>query len=289
MTQVTLSKPDTLPPDESPPDESPPDAPPRSGHHWRRWLVIAVAAVFAIVAGVVGFRVWLRQPPERVSVGQAVDRYRSTTDATAPLQAVGAPAPGVYVYGTDGHETVDALGGDTHTYPPETTIIVTPTDCGFRMSWIPLSGRSDMTDVCRSGGGLVATTVVNSHEFFRISQDEHFTWDAGSWWLPPSGVTQWTSTSRSDGGRTTVRTGRVLATENVQVGSATRSAVHVRFDDTVTGSSTGTSSTDLWLDPSTGLPLRETSTAATGNDTVVGHVTFSETIDLRLVSTKPQT
>jgi hypothetical protein len=225
-----------------------------------------------------------------VSVDQAVDRYRSTdSDTSAPAPVIGAPAPGVYVYVTDGYETVDALGGDTHTYPAETTITVTPTDCGFRMSWIPLSGRSDTTDVCRSDGGLAVTTAVNSHEFFHIAQDEHFTWDAGAWWLPPNGVTQWTSTGHSDGGRTTVRSGRVIGTESIQVGPQTRTTLHVRFDDTVTGSSTGTSSTDLWLDPSTGLALREVSTAATANDTAVGHVSFSETIDLGVVSAEPKT
>jgi hypothetical protein len=62
----------------------------------------------------------------------------------------------------------------------------------------------------------------------------------------------------------------------------------VRFDDTVTGSSTGTSATDLWLDPQTGLLLRQTSVTSTANDTQIGHVTFDEHIDMTLQSTTPQ-
>lgn len=285
MTQVTL------PQSEAP---STPtvnaDAPARRRHRRPPWLAIAIGTVLALFAGVIGFRAWLKQPPEKVTVEQAVDRYRSTASSTtASSPALQAPAPGVYVFSTSGQESVDALGGDTHTYPAETTIMVTLTDCGFRMSWIPLSGRWDTTDVCGADGGFAETTVANAHEFFRISQVEHFVSEPGSWWLPPNGVTQWTSTSRSDGGRTTVRTGRLAGQEQVPVGTEVRPAVHVRFDDTITGSSTGTSSTDLWLDPSTGLPLRETSTATTGNDTIVGHVEFHESIDLRLVSTTPNT
>ena len=66
-------------------------------------------------------------------------------------------------------------------------------------------------------------------------------------------------------------------------------AVHVRFEDTVSGSSTGTSTTDWWLDASTGLVLREHATTETGNDTPIGHVTFHETIDMALTSLTPQT
>lgn len=252
-------------------------------------MVVAVVVVVAI-AGVIGFRAWLTQAPHRVTVGQAVDRYRSTASDQSSAPAVaGVPEPGVYVYATYGSETVDALGGDTHTYPSETTITVTSTPCGgFQMAWRPVTGRADTTDVCRSNGGLLMTTVVNAHEFFHISQAETFTCDSDSWWLPPPGITRWSSVCRSDGGRTTERAGRVVGTDLVVVGTETRTAVHVRWDDVVSGSSIGTSANDLWLDPSTGLPLHETSTASTGNDTVIGHVTFSELVDLVLTTSTPR-
>jgi hypothetical protein len=192
------------------------------------------------------------------------------------------------VFATQGQESVDALGGDTHGYPSTTTVTVTSTDCGFRMSWMPVAGRADATDVCFVHGGLVERGAVNTHEFFQISQSEQFACDEDAWWLPPDGVTEWTVTCRSDGGRTTSRVGRMLGTEPVQVGAAALQADHVRFDDTVTGSSTGTSATDLWLDPQTGLLLRQTSVTSTANDTQIGHVTFDEHIDMTLQSTTPQ-
>jgi len=201
---------------------------------------------------------------------------------------VDVPVPGVYVYATLGQETVDAMGGDTHAYPATTPVTVRPTDCGFRLSWTPVEGRADDTELCRSGGGLVESGAVNAHEFFHISQAENFMCAPGAWWLPPPGVTTWTANCHSDGGRLTSRVGHVVGTETMTVGAETRSVVHVRFEDTVTGSSTGTNVTDLWLDPDTGLPWRQTSISSTGNDTVIGHVTFDEHIDMMLQSTSPQ-
>ena len=250
----------------------------------------AAAVAVLVVGGGLGFRAWLTAAPKHVTVGEAVDRYRSSASesSSSVAPAIGLPAPGVYVYTTDGREKVDALGGDTHNYPSPTTITVTSTGCGYHLSWMPVTGRADTTDVCRSAEGFVIATVVNAHEFFHISQAETFTCAPGSWWLPPAGTTQWTSSCRSDGGRLTERVAHVVGTESVSVGGESRAAVHVRWDDTVTGSSTGSSASDLWLDPSTGLPLRETSTASTGNDTVIGHVTFDERIDLTLTSMAPQ-
>lgn len=266
-----------------------PPSPAAEGHrrHRLRWPFVLVAALgIGGVVFAIGFRAWLTQAPSRVTVGQAVDRYRASGEPSAVT--VTGPAPGVYVYDTTGSESVDALGGDTHTYPSETTMTVTSTGCGFRLAWMPVSGRTDLTSVCPRGDGLAISQTVNSHEFFHMTQDELFTCDGDSWWLPPSGVTEWTSTCRSDGGRTTARVGRVVAVEQIDVGGAEGPAVHIRWDDTVTGTSTGTSSADLWLDPSSGLLLRETSSASTGNDTAVGHVTFEEHIDLVLTSMIPQ-
>lgn len=260
-------------------------------HRRRRWPVIVAVTVVVVVGGGLGFRAWLTAAPRRVTVGQAVDRYRSNgaSSSSAALVPSGAPAAGVYVYLTGGQESVDALGGDTHVYPSPTTVTVTRTECGFQMVWMPVTGRNDTTDVCRRGGGLAVSKVVNAHEFFRISQAEVFTCADGSWWLPPAGVTRWTSSCTSDGGRTTARVGQVIGTENIAVGGENRAAVHVRWDDVITGSSTGTSATDYWLDPVTGLQLRQAGTASTGNETVIGHVTFDERIDLTLASTSPQT
>ena len=169
--------------------------------HHRHWPWIVGAVVFAVTLSLVGgglwFRAWLKETPETVTVGQALDRYRSTgSEASSSAATAGAAVvPGVYVYATTGAESVDALGGDAHSYPNPTTMTVTATQCGYEMSWIPVSGRSDVTDVCRDGAGLTNTTTANAHEFFHMSEAEHFVCD-GAWWLPPPGTTTWSATCR---------------------------------------------------------------------------------------------
>ncbi len=259
--------------------------PPRR-HHRAQTVLLAVVVIAVVLTGAAfAVRAWLTMAPSRVSVGTAVDRYRSSTSAPAPSPA-GTPAPGVYVYTTSGRESVDALGGDTHDYPNPFTTTVTATACGFDMTWAPLSGRSDTTHVCTDGAALRITAMENAHEFFRITQIERFTCDATTWWLPPPGTTSWTSTCRSDT-RTEIRTAHVVDREPVVVGGSTVAALHVHRDDVVTGDSTGTSATDLWLDATNGLLLREHSSVQTGNDTAIGHVTFHEDIELDLDSKEP--
>ena len=84
------------------------------------------------------------------------------------------------------------------------------------------------------------------------------------------------------------RTGHVIGTEAVMVGTESVETVHVHLDDVVSGDSTGQTQTDLWLEPSSGLLVRQVSNPETGNATPIGQVTFHETIDLTLTSTAPQ-
>ena len=256
-------------------------------HHRRWWFVAVAVIVVALVGGVAGFHVWLTQEPSPVSVGDAVNRYR----AGSPPASSGMsrePQAGVYVYTTSGEESVDALGGDTHTYPERTVMTVTLTDCGFTMAWTPIAERTDVTRLCGAEGSMAEVGTTNSHTFFHIAQSEEFACDPGAWWLPPQGVVSWTVTCRSTS-TTTSRAARVVGTEPLTIGPTTVEAVHVRFDDTVSGSSTGTSNTDWWLDPVTGLPLRQHASTQTSNETQIGHVSFHETIDMAVTSLTPLT
>ena len=249
--------------------------------------MVVAAAILLLFGAIGGFHVWLTQAPSPVSVGDAVGRYRAGA-GPPPSTTTGGPEPGVYVYTTSGDETVDALGGDSHDYPSSSVVTVKPSDCGFTMTWTPIEERADVTRLCGTGGGIAEVGTTNSHTFFHITQSEEFACDPGGWWLPPASITSWAATCRSSS-TTTTRAARVVDTEPMSISTTQVEAVHVRFDDTVSGSSTGTSTTDWWLDASTGLVLREHATTETANDTQIGHVTFHETIDMALTSLTPQT
>lgn len=166
---------------------------------------------------VIGVRAWLTEPPRRVGVEETVERFRKASQESAPVD-------GVYVYDTKGSESVDVLGGDSHTYPAETALTVMAEACGLRMTWKPLDGRAESWLVCPAGGGLDVPTTSSVHSFFRQTYDTGFVCQ-GSWWVPPLGTTTWTSSCENTD-RTATRTARVIGIEPYTIDGASRQAIH---------------------------------------------------------------
>ena len=90
------------------------------------------------------------------------------------------PMPGVYVYDTVGDERIDALGGTTHTYPAQTTMTVTNTDCGYRVRWDVFQERFDELDLCITPEGESVDTTRQYREFFGIANDRTYQCDAAA-------------------------------------------------------------------------------------------------------------
>ena len=253
------------------------------GRHRRRVIVgSGLAAVALVSGGIIGLRMWLTAEPETVGVDETVDDFREQAEDVAFETRV----DGVYVYDTSGTEEIDALGGDSHTYPLETAMTVRTEGCGVRITWTPLDGRSETMLLCRRDGGAVMRESTTVHSFFRQTMEAHFSCDAESWWLPPEGVDEWQGQCTNPD-RTAVRAARVVSTDSIVIGGEARDAVHVRYTDTVGGASTGTVTGDLWLDERTGIILRQRTVVDSRNDTVVGEVVFTEEVELRLRSLEP--
>ena len=106
------------------------------------------------LGAVISVRAWLTEPPRRVGVDETVDGFRQVSKKTAAIDGGSAAIDGVYVYDTSGQESIDVLGGDSHTYPSESALTVTSEGCGQRMTWKPLAGRSESWLVCPVDGGL---------------------------------------------------------------------------------------------------------------------------------------
>ena len=228
---------------------------------------------------VIGARAWLTEAPRRVGVEETVESFRKASQGSAPVD-------GVYVYDTRGSESVDVLGGDTHTYPAETALTVMAEGCGLRMTWKPLDGRTETWLVCAAGGGLEVPRTSSVHSFFRQTYDAAFVCQ-GSWWVPPPGTTTWTS-SCANTDRTATRTGHVIGIEPYTIDGASRQAIHEQAIDDLSRGSVGTVTTEIWIDQATGLMLREHIVTDSHNDSVVGTVFFKEDLDLTLRSLVPQ-
>ena len=249
--------------------------------HRRWWIALTVAGTVVVVALgiVIGVRAWLTESPRRVGVEETVESFRKASKESTAID-------GVYVYETSGQESVDVLGGDSHTYPAETALTVTSEGCGLRMTWKPLAGRSETWLVCPVDAGLATPSASSVHSFFRQTYDTGFVC-TGSWWVPPPDVTQWNS-SCANQDRTSTRSGRLVGIEPYSIDGQTRQAIHVDWTDRLSRDSDGTVTTEVWIDQQTGLMLREHTVTDSRNDSVVGKVVFREQLELSLRSLVPK-
>lgn len=259
-----------------------------------RWLQRTLLAVACLVVlGAAGLLYLIsRDTTTPIGVTEAVDRFReSTTTVPAGDRTERAlPAAGVYVYETTGSERIDVLGGATHSYPPSTTITIEHVDCGIRQRWTPTEERSDDEQLCLSDGGLERRTLATHHEFFDLGDDTTFTCEPGYVVVPADPTPGDTWRTDCDGGGTRLEgRGRVVGLESRDVAGTAVEAVHVRVEETSSGSDEGTSSDDYWLRSSDGLLVARESSVRTRSDSPVGTATYEETFTLRLLSLEPRT
>ena len=128
--------------------------------------------------------------------------------------------------------------------------------------------------------------IVTVHTFFRQTVSTTLTC-TGSWWVPPPGITEWTSTC-ANADRSSTRTGRVVGIEPYTIDGSSRPAIHVEWTDVLSRGSHGAVTTDVWIDRQTALMLNEHEVTDSHNDSPVGRVAFVETLDLRLRSLAPE-
>ena len=239
-------------------------------------MVLALAALGAWLA--------LRDTAEPVSVGEAVTSFRTDTEA----QPQTSPIPvGVYVYAMDGYEKTDALTGVTHRYPSRSTIAVAATDCGVRLTWRALEGRSTEWVFCVGNDGWELRSQDERHTFF--GRTETTTYVCENTPIRPEAATMssWSVTCSADDveERGVVR---VVGLGTERVGSRHVSVERVRKTTSFTGATRGTSRYEFVFDSRTGVLVRLTMVSRTTNDSAVGPVHYEEDVALRLTSLEPR-
>jgi hypothetical protein len=251
------------------------------------WITVGAVATLAVVA--VGTVLYLRarDTTTAVSVDEVIGSFRDvgTQAATEPQR----PAPGVYVYETVGSESIDALGGATHTYPDETTMSVTLTDCGYQVRWDVFRERFDELDLCVTPEGESVATTRQYREFFGFSNDRVYRCAANALvrtFPPVFGETRTTPcTAEKSDGEISVT---VVGLERVAVGGEQVDALHVLLETTLRGDARGTSTLRYWIDPATGLIFRRESTVSTDADSPLGVTHYDENYTVQLVSRTPR-
>jgi hypothetical protein len=250
----------------------------------RRRILIAVAVALVLVAGglVAAFEtgLLLEDTATPVSIAEVVARFRQQAHRPRGFD-------GVYVYVTQGEESIDALGGAHHRYPKRTSITAVGVKCGLRLHWDALQERTATWTLCTTPRGLELDAFKVSHEFFGQGDSTSYAC-AGSVLLPldESVGAESPFRCRSDRGRE-AGDGKVVAFEPVPVGGAQLNAVHVQTVARVSGGDHGTETTDWWFDVRNGLPLQIGLASRTSRGFALGDIHYREDATLRLLSTKP--
>jgi hypothetical protein len=278
--------------------------------------------LIAAAAGVV----YLTRGATKVTVDQAVQSYRSQAKAAPAEPHVVAPAPkqgaarpasktaktssgpafraattsatagfaypasGVYTFATQGYEETDALAGQRHDYPKETSLTIRRAGCGWISHWQPLNERWEDSEICEHPAGSEMAHYTMYHEFFHRGQKEVF--------ACPGGFVQrvnakpgdaWTFTCASDQSRAVSRT-TFVAIDTINVGGRAVRAAHMRYVITASGADSGTLTQDRWisLGPQRAM-VRMLQTAKLTTKSPFGPVGYRESFRMDLKSLTPRT
>jgi hypothetical protein len=254
----------------------------------RRAGLIAAGVVGVIVlAGLGAWVALFRDTVEPVTVADAITSFRTETEGSASASPI---PPGVYVYGTEGSESTDALTGVTHRYPKRSTIAVAAAGCGVSLTWRVLKGRSTEWRLCLTDDGWQLRAQDERHTFYgRTERTTYICKDTPI--LPtrhPPGASWPVECATDDATETgTARIGARRPWRPVD-GGHRRFSVLVRKVTTFRGDIRGSARYGFWFDEVSRLPVRISMTSRTTNESPVGAVAYEEDVVLRLLSLEPR-
>ena len=256
---------------------------PRAAEAVSKRLVLATAFVAAGAALVTSFREGDVPVPARAAV--AAFRAEATTEHTRPQH----PPAGVYVYDTEGSESIDLLLGTTHEYPNVTTTMVRYSECGFVERWDALAGRATERHFCVTESGLELTLYADRHEFLGRVDRKRYACDQPALVAPaqPTIGEAWTF-SCTAGAITETWHAAVVGLEAAEIDGKASENVHVRFRTELVGPTHGTSTKELWLRTSDHALVRERIMNGNSTRTAVGDVRYVEQYERRLAEREPR-
>lgn len=216
----------------------------------------------------------------------------SKSAGAAPAAAPGRnafvdPQEGVYVYATKGYEETDALAGQRHDYPSETTMTFREGGCGWIAHWQPLKERWEDSEFCETAQGAKMQTYTMYHEFFRRGQTEKFKCDGYVHKKGDKPGDSWTFTCSSPNSTATSKV-TVVALETLNVGGRPVKTTHIRYDITAKGANRGKLTQDRWLADSPRAMVKLVQTADLVTESPFGPVGYKEALRLDLKSLEPR-
>jgi hypothetical protein len=210
-------------------------------------------------------------------------------DAPAASVASAAQAgPGVYVYATDGFETL-AVANGRHVYPAQTTMTVTANDRGRSIRWDGLDQRYDSWDTCAVGQGVRLRSFISYHSFYGQAVRRDYACTPSTFFRPDTDQpgTRFVGQCHSADGDAALN-GVIVAVENLTVGGKTVPTVHVRVDEALTGGTKGTRTADSWYAVADNLLVKRNSVTDADTQTPFGYSHYHEDPNLSLTNLQPR-
>jgi hypothetical protein len=189
--------------------------------------------------------------------------------------------PGVYVYETIGHETVDALAGGRHEYPAETYLTVAVGECGPVVRWSALNERWDEWEHCGPGGAI--TRSRSYHDWFGVPNLDEQACAQPMPLVPAAAVTVACTTADI----TETYEVTPMGQETITIGGVAVTTDRVRVVSELTGATTGDSTVDMWVLPDTVLVVKLVVVRHNTTATSIGAVNYEEAYTLVLASLDP--
>ncbi|MBK9178390.1 MAG: hypothetical protein IPM45_02250 [Acidimicrobiales bacterium] len=261
-----------------------------------RWVVLAVLGAALLAGAVLVLLVVRGRDARRVSVDEAVDRYRASTTIGGP--ALGRPAQGVYTLTGSGSEKLSFQTTGQTIGPTLTATVTWRGDSCWDLRIDYNANHWQTWRYCIEGdhvvdeGGAVfqrIDLVVAHPESLSISACEP---PVPSLRRGATAGTTWddTCTVVTDGrGRSElIGTVTFLGDEAVTVAGEEVSAGHNRYERRYSGAQRGHGVLDTWFATDTGLPLRSRWELQITSGSPIGDVTYTESGEWTLDSLTPR-
>jgi hypothetical protein len=248
--------------------------------------VIVLALVMVSCAGGTAWALVFRTVSSPVGLREALRIYRreQTGKVLATLRNR-MPTPGVYTYRTSGGESLN-LVGVARAFPASTSMIVSDRHCAT-VSWVPITQHTEATTLCNApNGALTIPKIVTDESIAGSTTTSTINCPASTYLLPPAarpGQRWGVTCSLASPAEKIELAGQALGQSTMVVGGHTVSVTHTRLVLTFTGTEHGTSPTDFWIVPSSGLIVRERETVGMSQ----GSFHYTENMEATLTRLDP--
>jgi hypothetical protein len=259
-----------------------------AGHRDRK-IAIWITAVVVVVLAVGGFGYWwkfVRKDQRPVDVAEVKKQFDAGKRGGAAR--TGEPVPGVYLYDTEGTESVSALGGQANTYPKTSTHTIGHTPCGADARWDLLTGRYDLDTRCRAANGTwsLTRTVVSDRFFNQTQVDTSTCADLVELPADPKPGTK-TQGRCVNGDAFTDYVYEILSLDRLTIDGQQVPTVHQRITFTQGGSRSGGGTEERWAQQGTNLVVKARRSESDDSPSPVGRVTYKQSYSIELRSVSP--